>query len=77
VSFAGLLRVDGGIIRHAATAFGAVAGTILRRPDIDGILIGRTIEEARKIRGDYTSPRWTKPSSPSAAESRRNTARRY
>lgn len=53
VSFAGLLRVDGGIIRHAATAFGAVAGTILRRPDIDGILIGRTIEEARKIRGDY------------------------
>ena len=55
VSFAGLLRVEGGIIRHAATAYGAVAGTILRRPDIDGILIGRTIEEARKIRGDYLS----------------------
>lgn len=53
VSFAGLLRVEGGIIRHAATAYGAVAGTILRRPDIDGILIGRTVEEAKKIRGDY------------------------
>lgn len=53
VSFAGLMRVEGGIIRHAATAYGAVAGTILRRPDIDGILIGRTIEEAKKIRGDY------------------------
>lgn len=53
VSFAGLMRVEGGIIRHAATAFGAVAGTIIRRPDIDGILIGRTVEEARKLRGDY------------------------
>ena len=53
VSFAGLMRIEGGIIRHAATAFGAVAGTILRRPDIDGILIGRTVEEAKKLRGDY------------------------
>jgi len=51
VSFAGLMRVEGGIIRHAATAFGAVAGTIIRRPDIDGILIGRTVEEAVPIRG--------------------------
>lgn len=55
VSFAGLMRIEGGIIRHVATAYGAVAGTILRRPDIDGILIGRTVEEARKIRGDYIS----------------------
>ena len=55
VSFAGLLRGEGGSSRHAATAYGAVAGTILRRPDIDGILIGRTIEEAKKIRGDYLS----------------------
>ncbi len=55
VSFAGLMRVEGGIIRHAATAYGAVAGTILRRPDIDNILIGRTVEEARRIRGDYLS----------------------
>jgi len=53
VSFAGLMRIEGGIIRHAATAYGAVAGTIIRRPDIDGILTGRTIEEAKKIRGDY------------------------
>ena len=55
VSFAGLLRVEGGIICHAATAYGAVAGTILRRADIDGMLIGRTVEEARRIRGDYLS----------------------
>jgi CO/xanthine dehydrogenase FAD-binding subunit len=55
VSFAGLMRTEGGIIRHAATAYGAVAGTILRRADIDGILIGRTVEEAKKIRGDYLS----------------------
>ena len=49
VSFAGLMRVEGGIICHAATAYGAVAGTILRRPDIDGMLIGRTVEEAKRI----------------------------
>jgi len=55
VSFAGLMRIEGGVIRHAATAYGAVAGTILRRADIDGILTGRTVEEARKIRGDYLS----------------------
>jgi CO/xanthine dehydrogenase FAD-binding subunit len=55
VSFAGLMRVEGGIIRHTATAYGAVAGTILRRPDIDGILTGRTISEAKKLRGDYLS----------------------
>jgi len=55
VSFAGLMRVEGGIICHAATAYGAVAGTILRRPDIDGMLIGRTVEEAKRIRGDYLS----------------------
>ncbi len=55
VSFAGLMRIEGGSIRHAATAFGAVAGTIIRRADIDGMLIGRTLEEARKIRGDYVA----------------------
>ncbi len=55
VSFAGLMRIEGGEIRHAATAFGAVAGTIIRRPDIDGMLIGRTVEEARKIRDDYVA----------------------
>ncbi len=55
VSFAGLMRVEGGLICHAATAYGAVAGTILRRPDIDGMLIGRTVEEAKRIRGDYLS----------------------
>lgn len=55
VSFAGLMRIEGGTIRHAATAFGAVAGTIIRRPDIDGILIGRTVEEAKKLRDDYLS----------------------
>ncbi len=49
------MRIEGGTIRHAATAFGAVAGTIIRRPDIDGILIGRTVEEAKKLRGDYLS----------------------
>jgi xanthine dehydrogenase FAD-binding subunit len=53
VSFAGLMRIEGGIILHVATAYGAVAGTILRRPDIDAILIGRTVEEAKRIRGDY------------------------
>ncbi len=53
LSFAGLMHIDNGIIEHCATAFGAVSAVVLRRDDIDAMLIGKTVEQAKSIRNDY------------------------
>ena len=35
------------------TAFGAVSDIVIRRADIDAMLIGKTIDEAKAVREDY------------------------
>ncbi len=53
LAFAGLMAVEGGKIAHCATAFGAVSDVIIRREDIDAMLIGKTLEEAKAAKGAY------------------------
>ncbi|MCL2215742.1 MAG: FAD binding domain-containing protein [Defluviitaleaceae bacterium] len=53
VSFAGIMDIKNGVIQNNATAFGAVSDVIIRLDTIDNMLIGKTIEEAKKLRGDY------------------------
>lgn len=53
VSFAGLFHREEGMITHLATAFGAVEPMIVRHPEIDGMLIGKTIKEAKGLKKDY------------------------
>lgn len=49
ISFAGLLRCDGDVITDFATAFGAVAGTVLRFPDVEAMVIGKTKAEVKAM----------------------------
>jgi len=53
VSFAAILNVKDGKITQCMTAFGAVGDVILRRKEIDEMLIGRTILEAKAVRENY------------------------
>ena len=53
ISFAGLFDETDGCITDLATAFGAVSDVIIRRDDIDAMLIGKTIDEAKKLKDDY------------------------
>ena len=53
VSFAGIMDVQGGVVKNCSTAFGAVADVILRFDDIDKMLIGKSVDEAKKLKGDY------------------------
>lgn len=53
VSFAAVLNVEEGKIVNCMTAFGAVSDVIIRRSDIDAILIGKTIEAAKAVKEDY------------------------
>jgi len=53
VSFAAILHLENGKIVNCMTAFGAVSDVIIRRADIDGMLIGKTIEEAKAVKKDY------------------------
>ncbi|MCL2578455.1 MAG: FAD binding domain-containing protein [Oscillospiraceae bacterium] len=53
VAFAGILDVRDGVIRHCATAFGAVSDVILRPAEIDAMLTGKTLTQAKALRQDY------------------------
>lgn len=53
VSFAGIFGMEDGRITKVSAAFGAVADTVLRFKDIEAMLIGKTIEEARACKADY------------------------
>ena len=53
VSFAGLMDIRDGVVANCATAFGAVSDVILRREDIDAMLTGRTVAEAKALKADY------------------------
>jgi len=53
VSFAAILNVEGDKIVNCMTAFGAVSDVIIRRADIDVMLAGKTIEEAKAVKQAY------------------------
>lgn len=53
VSFAAVLDTLDNKITFCRTAFGAISDVVVSRADIDAMLIGKTLEEARKIKGDY------------------------
>lgn len=53
VSFAGVFAQRDGRIENVAAAFGAVSDTVLRYKDIESILIGKTLEEARSVKDQY------------------------
>lgn len=55
MGFAALLHEENGVIKHVATAFGAVEPVIVRRPEIDEMLIGKTIVEAKELKSAYLS----------------------
>lgn len=53
VSFAAVLNVESSRIANCSTAFGAVSDVIIRRSDIDAMLIGKTIKEAKAVKEKY------------------------
>lgn len=55
MGFAGLFQEENGLIKHVATTFGAVEPIIVRHPEIDEMLIGKTIAEAKSLKKDYLS----------------------
>jgi len=52
-SFAGILDIKDGIIVNCATAFGAVIDVIIRYNEIDDMLVGKTIDEAKGLKESY------------------------
>ncbi len=53
VSFTAILDIENERINHCRTAFGAISDVVVSRPDIDAMLVGKTLEEASKIKVDY------------------------
>ena len=55
VSFAGLFACDQDRITKLAAAFGAAGDAIQRYPDIEKMMIGKTMDEAKALRKEYLS----------------------
>lgn len=53
VSFAGVFAEKDGKITNIAAAFGAVSDTVLRFKDIESMLLGKTVDEAKTLKADY------------------------
>lgn len=53
VSFAGIFAEKDGKITNIAVAFGAVADTVLRFKDLEAMLLGKTIDEAKALKKEY------------------------
>ncbi len=53
VAFAGVFALEKDRISKVAVAFGAVSGTILRFKEIEKLMIGKTLEEARGFKKEY------------------------
>jgi CO/xanthine dehydrogenase FAD-binding subunit len=53
LSFAGLFDIKDGRITKCAVAIGAVSDVILRFDDIDAMLAGKTLAEAKALKQDY------------------------
>ena len=53
VSFAGVFSTENGKITNVAAAFGAVADTVLRFQNVEAMLLGKTLEEAKALKEQY------------------------
>ena len=53
LSFTGIIEIEKDVIKHLATAFGAVTDVILRLDEVDKMLIGKTIPQAKEKKEDY------------------------
>lgn len=53
VSFAAILHVEGKKIVNCITAFGAVSDVIIQRSEIDKLLIGKTLDQAKNSKAEY------------------------
>ena len=53
IDFSGIINIVDGKIVHLATAIGAVEPVIIRHREIDELLIGKTIEEAKELKEEY------------------------
>lgn len=53
IAFAAVCDVENDKIVKLRTAIGAIDRTIFQRNDIDAMLIGKTIEQAKQIKADY------------------------
>lgn len=53
VSFAGIFRMENGHISSISAAFGAVADKVLRFKDIEEMMLGKTLDEAKAIKDEY------------------------
>lgn len=53
VAFAAVMDIVDGKVVACKTAFGAVSDCFIRRPDIDGMLEGKTVDEAKAIKEQY------------------------
>ncbi len=55
LDFAAVYRIVDDRIAHFAIAIGAISPLIIRRPDLDGMMIGLTLDEARAKRAQYVA----------------------
>ena len=53
VSFVGIINIVDDKVFKCRTAFGAVSDVVISRPDIDAMLIGKTVEEAKALKDKY------------------------
>ncbi len=53
IAFAGVITVTDNVITHLAVAFGAVENTIIRHKEIEAMLIGKTMEEAKALKQEF------------------------
>ncbi|WP_367568682.1 xanthine dehydrogenase family protein subunit M [Lacrimispora sp.] len=53
VSFAGLISIEDGRVENLAAAFGAVSDTVLRFRDLEAMITGKTIEEAKSVKESF------------------------
>ena len=53
VSFVAIYGEADGRIERMSIAFGAVSGVVLRFPEVEAMMIGKTIPEAKTIKADF------------------------
>ncbi|NSB15469.1 FAD binding domain-containing protein [Clostridium beijerinckii] len=53
VSFVGIINIVDDKVSNCRTAFGAVSDVVISRPDIDAMLIGKTVEKAKALKDKY------------------------
>lgn len=53
VSFAGIIEMEDDVIRHFAVAFGSIEDTVCRHKELEKMLVGRTLAEAKEVKEEF------------------------